>query len=93
MDHIALDAVELIEILQYFTETLDRVSEHDGLAPVIGNLDPYRISDLHADIARHIERLQRSQLTPLTTHRSIDLLGVRRDRTEFQNARRLGLGR
>jgi hypothetical protein len=67
MNHIALDAahaVELIEILQHFTETLDRVSEHDAIAPVIDDLDPYRISDLQADIARLINQLQRSQLTP-----------------------------
>jgi hypothetical protein len=67
MNHIALDAadaVELIEILQYFTERLDRVTEHDAIAHVIGDLDPYRVSDLQADIARLINQLQRSQLTP-----------------------------
>ena len=38
MNHIALDAadaVELIEILQYFIETLDRVTEHDAITHVI----------------------------------------------------------
>ena len=67
MNHIALDAadaVELTEILQYFIQTLDRVTEHDAITPVIDDLDRYRISDLHADIARLINQLQRSQLTP-----------------------------
>jgi hypothetical protein len=67
MSHIALDAadaVELIEILHYFIETLDRVTEHDAIAHVIDDLDPYRISDLQADIVRLTNQLQRSQLTP-----------------------------
>jgi hypothetical protein len=65
--HIALDAadaVELIEILQYFIETLDRIAEHDAVARVIGGLDTYGISDLRADIERLINRLQLSPLTP-----------------------------
>jgi hypothetical protein len=67
MNHIALDAadaVELIEILQYFIETLDRVTEHDAIAHVTDDLDPYHITDLQTDIARLINQLQRSQLTP-----------------------------
>ena len=67
MNHIALDAadaVELTEILQYLIETLDRVTEHHAITHVIDDLDPYRISDLQADIARLINQLQRSQLTP-----------------------------
>jgi hypothetical protein len=65
--HVALDAadaVELIEILQYFIETLDRIAEDDAVARVTGGLDTYGISDLRADIERLINRLQLSPLTP-----------------------------
>jgi hypothetical protein len=67
MDYIALDAATAPNSSRSSStspETLDRVNEHDGLAPVMGDLHPYRVSDLHADVARLIERLQRSQLTP-----------------------------
>ena len=67
MTHIALDAadaVELIEILDYFIATLDRATEHDAIAQIIGDLASYRLSDRQQNIARLINQLQCSQLTP-----------------------------
>jgi hypothetical protein len=67
MDRITLDtadAVGLIEILDYFNEMLDRITEHDALARVIEISDTYEISDLREDVARLTHRLERSEIAP-----------------------------
>jgi hypothetical protein len=66
MNHIALDAadaVQLIEILEYVIDALDHVATHH---PTQLCADPtsYDIDDLRADLARLVDRLKRSPLTP-----------------------------
>jgi hypothetical protein len=57
----ALDAVELIEILEYFLEQLDVLADHN-LATLLFNpcSSPYNIDDLRADVVRLIHRLNTS---------------------------------
>jgi hypothetical protein len=56
----ALDAVELIEILDYLLERLDVLTEHDLATLPFNPCSPYDIDDLRADIVRHIHRLNTS---------------------------------
>ena len=65
MNDIALDAadaVELIEILEYFIETIDRANE--SLVSRLFENCRYDIDDLRADLTRLVESLNHSQLTP-----------------------------
>jgi hypothetical protein len=67
MNHVMLDAadaVELIEILEYFIEAIDRVIAHRHAPRDFAACCPYGISDLRADITRLADRLNRSPLTP-----------------------------
>jgi hypothetical protein len=60
----ALDAIELAEILEYFMERLDILAEHDLAKLLFADCTPYGIDDLRADVARLIDRLHTSPLTP-----------------------------
>ena len=67
MNHIALDAadaVELIEILEYFIETLDRVAKHHHPTLLCADPTSYDTDDLRADLARLVDRLKLNPLTP-----------------------------
>ena len=67
MNHIILDAVdamELIEILQYFMERLDLLAEHDLAELLFAECSPYGLEDLRADVTRLISSLNLSPLTP-----------------------------
>ena len=56
----ALDAVELTEILQYFLERLDVLTDHDLAALQFNECSAYDIDDLRADVLRLIHRLNTS---------------------------------
>ena len=56
----ALDAVELTEILEYFLERLDILTDHDLAALPFNPSSPYDIDDLRADVVRLIHRLNTS---------------------------------
>ena len=56
----ALDAVELTEILEYFLERLDVLTDHDLAALHFNECSPYDIDDLRADVLRLIHRLNTS---------------------------------
>ena len=60
----ALDAVELAEILEYLIERLDILAENDLAKLLFADTSPYNIDDLRADVARLIDRLYTSPLTP-----------------------------
>ena len=67
MNHIILDAVdamELIEILQYFMERLDLLAEDDLAELLFAECSPYGLEDLRADVTRLISSLNLSPLTP-----------------------------
>jgi hypothetical protein len=53
----ALDAIELTEILEYFTERLDVLADHDLAKPLLAERSPYGPDDLRADVTRLINRL------------------------------------
>ena len=54
----ALDAVELIEVLEYFLEQLDVLADHNLATPSCFNpCSPYNIDGLQADVVRLIHRL------------------------------------
>jgi hypothetical protein len=66
MNHVtvdAADAVELIEILEYFIESLDKLG-NDATATPFRDCVSYRTDDLRADLTRLVDRLNRSPLTP-----------------------------
>jgi hypothetical protein len=67
MNHIALDAAdaaELIEILEYFIETLDRVATHHHPTQLCADPTSYDIDDLRADLARLVDHLKLSAFAP-----------------------------
>jgi len=60
----ALDAIELAEILEYFTEHLDILAKHDLAKLLFADCSPYGLDDLRADLARLITRLHTSPMRP-----------------------------
>lgn len=60
----ALDAIELAEILEYFTERLDILAENDLAKLLFADCSPYNLDDLRADLARLITRLHTGPMTP-----------------------------
>jgi hypothetical protein len=67
MNHVivdAADAVELIEILEYFLERLDVLAEHSLASFLFAECSPYDLDDLRADVTRLINRLRTTRLTP-----------------------------
>jgi hypothetical protein len=56
----ALDAVELIEILEYFLERLNILIDHHLAALVFNPCSPYDVDDLRADVVRLIHCLNTS---------------------------------
>lgn len=67
MNHViidAADAVELIEILEYFIETVDRAAAaDDNNTALFADCGTYDISDLRTDLTRLVGELKRSPLT------------------------------
>ena len=66
MNHLiidAADAVELIEILEYFIENLDKLGNDETTTPFHDYMS-YRTNDLRADLTRLIDRLNHSPLSP-----------------------------
>ena len=64
IDLDAADAVEVIEILEYFIETIDCASAHGLVSRLYENCGSYDIDDLRADLTRLVDRLNHSRLTP-----------------------------
>ena len=67
MNHIILDtvdAMELIEILEFFMERLDMLAEHDLAKLFFAQCSPYGLEDLRADVTRLINNLNLSPLAP-----------------------------
>ena len=67
MNHIILDtvdAMELIEILEFFIERLDVLAEHDFAKLFFAQCSPYGLKDLRADVTRLINNLNLSPLAP-----------------------------
>ena len=67
MNHIVLDAVdamELIEILEFFMERLDVLAEQDFAKLFFAECRPYGLEDLRADVTRLINSLNLSPLSP-----------------------------
>jgi hypothetical protein len=67
LNHIILDtvdAMELIEILEFFMERLDVLAEHDLAKLFFAECCPYGLEDLRADLTRLINNLNLSPLAP-----------------------------
>jgi hypothetical protein len=60
----AVDAMELIEILEFFMERLDVLAEHDLAKLLFAECSPYGLEDLRADVTRLINSLNLSPLSP-----------------------------
>ena len=59
-----VDAMELIEILEFFMERLDVLAEHDFAKLFFAECRPYGLEDLRADVTRLINSLNLSPMTP-----------------------------
>ena len=65
-DHIilaSLEAIEIAEILEYFTERLDVLADSDLATLLFNQCSPYGLNDLRADVTRLIHRLYTSPHT------------------------------
>jgi hypothetical protein len=60
----AVDAIELIEILEFFMERLDVLAQRDFAKLLFAECSPYGLEDLRADVTRLINSLNLSPLSP-----------------------------